>query len=59
MALAAIRRKAIVIFALVTIASAGFFSCQEEFTPALPNKVDFNYDVRPILAQKMFSMSWT
>ena len=54
MALAAIRRKAIVIFALVTIASAGFFSCQQEFTPALPDKVDFNYDVRPILAQKCF-----
>src|SRR6478735_8891260 len=54
MGLFASQRKAIVIFALVTIASAGFFSCQEQFTPALPDVVDFNYDVRPIFAQKCF-----
>jgi hypothetical protein len=54
MALNAIRRKAIVIVTLVMIASAGFFSCQQEFSPALPDKVDFNYDIRPILAQKCF-----
>ncbi|ULQ54040.1 PSD1 and planctomycete cytochrome C domain-containing protein [Flavihumibacter fluvii] len=31
-----------------------FLSCQQSYTPGLPDKVDFNYDIRPILVQKCY-----
>ena len=39
--------------AIVTIAY-GIMSCGQDFSPAIADKVDFNYDIRPILVQKCY-----
>lgn len=39
---------------ILVIPAIYFTGCQQSITPALPDKVDFNYDIRPILVQKCY-----
>lgn len=42
------------ILVLMVVPVIYFSACQQSHTAAIPDKVDFNYDVRPILVQKCY-----
>lgn len=42
------------ILVLMAVPVIYFSACQQSHTAAIPDKVDFNYDVRPILVQKCY-----
>lgn len=51
--LALYQKITLAISTIVTIAY-GIMSCGQNFSPAIADKVDFNYDIRPILVQKCY-----
>lgn len=46
--------KTILNVVLISIALVSLIKCGQDHTPPLPNLVDFNYDVKPILVQKCY-----
>ena len=47
-------QKTILVLSAIIVIANGFMSCGHEFSPAIADKVDFNYDIRPILVQKCY-----
>ena len=50
----AIYNKTILVISTILLFSYGFMGCEQKFSPPLAEKVDFNYDIRPILVQKCY-----
>ncbi len=50
----AIIHRAILIIGILLLLSYGFIGCNQTFSPPIADKVDFNYDIRPILVQKCY-----
>ena len=50
----ALYQKLTLIISTVVAIAYGVMSCGENFSPAIADKVDFNYDIRPILVQKCY-----
>lgn len=51
---AAIDFRVLILLTAMTIPIVYFSSCQQSHSAALPDTVDFNYDIRPILVQKCY-----
>ncbi len=49
-----IKYKSLIILVAILLLTCGFMGCGPTFSPPLAEKVDFNYDIRPILVQKCF-----
>jgi hypothetical protein len=50
----AIHFKILLAISALLLIAYGFMSCGESFSTPLADKVDFNYDIRPILVQKCY-----
>ena len=50
----AIIHRAILIIGVLLLLSYGFIGCNQTISPPIADKVDFNYDIRPILVQKCY-----
>ena len=50
----AIHQKTILVISAILAMGYGFIGCGQQFSPPLADKVDFNYDIRPILVQKCY-----
>jgi hypothetical protein len=50
----AIYNKTILVISALLLFTYGFMGCGQKFSPPLAEKVDFNYDIRPILVQKCY-----
>ncbi len=46
--------KRISFFVILLLASLCLMDCREKHTPPLPEMVDYNFDVKPILVQKCY-----
>ncbi len=50
----ALYQRIILTLSVVVAIAYGIMSCGQNFSPAIADKVDFNYDIRPILVQKCY-----
>jgi hypothetical protein len=50
----AIHYKTILVISTMLLFTYVFMGCNQPFSPPLADKVDFNYDIRPILVQKCY-----
>ncbi|MFN5422633.1 MAG: DUF1549 domain-containing protein, partial [bacterium] len=50
----ALYQKIILTLSAIVMIAYGIMSCGQNFSPAIADKVDFNYDIRPILVQKCY-----
>lgn len=46
--------KILLVISALLLFAYGFMGCGQSFSPPLADKVDFNYDIRPILVQKCY-----
>ena len=50
----AINQKTILVISAILLFTYGFVGCNQTISPPIADKVDFNYDIRPILVQKCY-----
>ena len=49
-----IKTNVLLVFMPFLVVALGLVGCGAEHSPKIADKVDFNYDIRPILVQKCF-----
>ena len=50
----AMNQKTILVISAILLFTYGFVGCNQTISPPIADKVDFNYDIRPILVQKCY-----
>ena len=48
----AMNQKTFLVISAMLLFTYGFMGCNQTISPPIAEKVDFNYDIRPILVQK-------